>query len=76
MAIGTMRSTCRRVAPIALADLDEHSRWLHYARAQNEYTVTDAEHASLVDLLTTFLALATDGRPPRHRASVGACFSP
>ena len=31
------------VAPIALADLDEHSRWLHYAHAQNEYTLTDAD---------------------------------
>ncbi|MCC6776478.1 MAG: sulfatase-like hydrolase/transferase, partial [Hyphomicrobiales bacterium] len=31
-----------KVAPIAVEDLDEHSRWLHCAHAQNEYTVTDA----------------------------------
>lgn len=32
-----------RVAPIPLEKLDEHSRWLYYAHAQNLYTVTD-EH--------------------------------
>ncbi|NLD53070.1 MAG: choline-sulfatase [Burkholderiaceae bacterium] len=32
-----------RVAPIAPADLDEHSRWLRLAHAQDDYTVTD-EH--------------------------------
>lgn len=31
-----------KVAPIPLEELDEHSRWLHYAHAQNLYTVTDA----------------------------------
>jgi choline-sulfatase len=31
------------VAPVPLQDLDEHSRWLYYAHAQNEYTVTDAD---------------------------------
>jgi len=31
-----------KVAPIPLEELDEHSRWLHYAHAQHLYTVTDA----------------------------------
>jgi choline-sulfatase len=30
------------VAPIPLENLDEHSRWLYYAHAQNLYTVNDA----------------------------------
>jgi choline-sulfatase len=30
-----------RVAPIDYAKLDEHSRWLHVAHAQNLYTVTE-----------------------------------
>lgn len=31
-----------KVAPIPFDELDEHSRWLYYAHAQNLYTVTDA----------------------------------
>jgi choline-sulfatase len=31
-----------RVPPIPLEQLDEHSRWLYFAHAQNLYTVTDA----------------------------------
>jgi choline-sulfatase len=31
-----------QVAPIPLERQDEHSRWLHYAHAQNLYTVTEA----------------------------------
>ena len=31
------------VAPIALDELDEHSRWLYYAHAQNIYDVTDRD---------------------------------
>lgn len=32
-----------RVPPIPFDQLDEHSRWLHIAHAQDEYTVTDAD---------------------------------
>ena len=32
-----------RVPPIPVEELDEHSRWLYYAHAQNLYTVTDED---------------------------------
>ena len=32
-----------RVAPIPYAKLDEHSRWLYIAHAQDQYTVTEAQ---------------------------------
>ena len=60
------------VAPIPLDRLDEHSRWLYYAHAQNLYTVTD-EHVRNARHAYYGMVSYVDDKIGRILAALDAC---